>query len=226
MTAGSIFMPIILGSDKTTMSIGTGNNAYYPLYLSIRNVCNHIRHAHRDALVLVGFLAIPKSRFDFLIPHMNTYHTIHLAKKEHLSDRQFRKFRCQLFHSSLSAILNSLRPGMRQTEVVKFGDGHFRHVIYDFGPYIYCRLRGTGAPCVHCTWMVCKVSGGSLCLSYESQDTRCQERTWMKTLSIAIEHLSKHYLKRLHCRLCGMNMGLSVTLWWVTFICLCTRHHL
>lgn len=54
-------MPIILGSNKTTVSVGTGNNEFYPLYLSIGNVHNHVRRAHRDALVLIGFLAIPKS---------------------------------------------------------------------------------------------------------------------------------------------------------------------
>ncbi|KAG1856602.1 hypothetical protein C8R48DRAFT_749163 [Suillus tomentosus] len=36
-THGSAFVPIILGSDKTTVSVGTGNNEYYPLYASIAN---------------------------------------------------------------------------------------------------------------------------------------------------------------------------------------------
>ena len=55
-------MPVILGSDKTTVSIATGNNEYYPLYASIGNVCNNVQRAHRDALAIVGFLAIPKSK--------------------------------------------------------------------------------------------------------------------------------------------------------------------
>ncbi|KAG8219267.1 hypothetical protein J3R82DRAFT_108 [Butyriboletus roseoflavus] len=37
-THGSAFILIILGSDKTTMSVATGNNEYYPLYMSIGNV--------------------------------------------------------------------------------------------------------------------------------------------------------------------------------------------
>ncbi|KAG1843384.1 hypothetical protein DFJ58DRAFT_717807 [Suillus subalutaceus] len=37
-THGSMFVPIILGSDKTTVSVGTGNNEYYPLYASIGNL--------------------------------------------------------------------------------------------------------------------------------------------------------------------------------------------
>jgi hypothetical protein len=60
-THGSMFVPIILGSDKTTVLVATGQNDYYPLYALIRNVQNHVRRAHRNAVSLVGFLAIPKS---------------------------------------------------------------------------------------------------------------------------------------------------------------------
>ena len=45
-THGSMFVPIILGSDKTTVSVATGQNEYYPLYMSIGNVHNSIRRAH------------------------------------------------------------------------------------------------------------------------------------------------------------------------------------
>lgn len=53
-------MPVILGSDKTTVSVATGQNEYYPLYLSLGNVTNGVRRAHRNAVVVIGFLAIPK----------------------------------------------------------------------------------------------------------------------------------------------------------------------
>jgi Plavaka transposase len=56
-----MFAPVILGSDKTTVSVATGNNEYYPLYASVGNVHNNVRRAHRNALSLIGFLAIPKS---------------------------------------------------------------------------------------------------------------------------------------------------------------------
>ncbi|KAG1864575.1 hypothetical protein C8R48DRAFT_747864 [Suillus tomentosus] len=81
-TLGSTFVPVILGSDKMTVSVGTGNNEYYPLYASIGNIHNN------------------------------------------------------LFHSSLSKILNPLKPGMMTPEVTCFGDGHYRRVIYGLGPYI------------------------------------------------------------------------------------------
>ncbi|KAG2104001.1 uncharacterized protein F5147DRAFT_746603 [Suillus discolor] len=91
-TLGSTFVPVILGSDKTTVSVGTGNNEYYPLYASIGNIHNNVRRAHRDGVAL--------------------------------------------FHSSLSKILDPLKPGMTTPEVTCFGDGHYQHVIYGLGPYI------------------------------------------------------------------------------------------
>jgi hypothetical protein len=57
-----MFVPVILGSDKTTVSVATGNNEYYPLYASLGNVHNNVRRAHRNAVSLIGFLAIPKSK--------------------------------------------------------------------------------------------------------------------------------------------------------------------
>ncbi|KAG1831195.1 hypothetical protein DFJ58DRAFT_736700 [Suillus subalutaceus] len=111
--------PVVLGSDKTTVSVATGNNKYYPLYVSIGNVCNNVRRAHRDAASIIGFLAIPKTT------------------KEHTTGNvKFRKFHQQLFHCSLSKILKTLRPGITKYEVAWFGDGHFRRVIYGLGPYI------------------------------------------------------------------------------------------
>ncbi|KAG1905399.1 uncharacterized protein F5891DRAFT_1126157 [Suillus fuscotomentosus] len=105
-THGSMFIPIILGSDKTTVSVGTGNNKYYPLYASIGNVHNNVQHAHRDALVIIGFLSIPKSTC------------------------------INLFHCSLSAILSTLKPAMTKYKVLRCADGHFRHIIFGLGPYI------------------------------------------------------------------------------------------
>ncbi|OJT06799.1 hypothetical protein TRAPUB_2350 [Trametes pubescens] len=59
---GAAFVPIILGSDKTTVSIATGQNEYYPLYASIGNIHNTTRRAHGSGVVLAGFLAIPKGK--------------------------------------------------------------------------------------------------------------------------------------------------------------------
>lgn len=64
---GAMFVPVILGSDKTTVSIATGQTDFYPLYGSIGNVHNSVRRAHKNAVALLGFLAIPKS-------NISTYH--------------------------------------------------------------------------------------------------------------------------------------------------------
>ncbi len=45
-THGMLLVPLILGSDKTTVSIAMGQNEYYPFYLSISNVHNNVHCAH------------------------------------------------------------------------------------------------------------------------------------------------------------------------------------
>lgn len=61
---------------------------------------------------------------------------VELASQEYNSDPQFRKFRRQLFHTSLAHILDSLRPHMTTPILTRCGDGHYRRVIYGLGPYI------------------------------------------------------------------------------------------
>jgi hypothetical protein len=58
------------------------------------------------------------------------------ADKKYSDDAKFRKFRRQLFHSSLAKVLGSLKPGMTKPEVVRCADDHFRRVVYGLGPYI------------------------------------------------------------------------------------------
>ncbi|KAH7904947.1 hypothetical protein BJ138DRAFT_1234046 [Hygrophoropsis aurantiaca] len=117
-THGSTFVPVILGSDKTTVSVATGQTDYYPLYISIGNVHNNVRRAHRNAVAVIGFLAMPKT------------------DKEHSASEAFRRFRRQIFHTSLSKILETLRDSMTVPEVARCADGHYRRIIYGLGPYI------------------------------------------------------------------------------------------
>jgi hypothetical protein len=133
-THGAMLVPLILGSDKTTVSVATGQNEYYPLYLSIGNVRNNVRRAHRDALVILGFLAIPKSKYPIVLSMYNANYFV--ADKRHTGDEEFRKFRRQLFHDSLAHILSNVRPAMNTPEVARTPDGHYRRIIYSIGPYI------------------------------------------------------------------------------------------
>jgi hypothetical protein len=60
MFHGAVLCPIILGSDKTIVSVMTGNHEYYPLYISNGLVHNNVRRAHRGAVGVIALLAIPK----------------------------------------------------------------------------------------------------------------------------------------------------------------------
>ncbi|KAF8804851.1 hypothetical protein BYT27DRAFT_7225140 [Phlegmacium glaucopus] len=115
---GAMCVPIILGSDKTTVSVGTGDIEYHPLYFSIGTVHNSVRRAHWNAVVPIGFLAIPKEdhKYD--------------------NDQKFHQFKRQLYHSSISAILSTLKPAMKTPTVYRCPDGHFRRMIFDLGPFI------------------------------------------------------------------------------------------
>ncbi|KAG5221584.1 Transcriptional repressor TUP [Salix suchowensis] len=113
---GTMLVPVVLGSDKTTVSVATGNNEFYPLYGGIGNVHNKVRRAHRDAISLIALLAIPKSELN---PYTNTMHmltrlSLRSASREYQNDANFHKFRRQLFHTSLYHILRSLKPYMTQ----------------------------------------------------------------------------------------------------------------
>jgi hypothetical protein len=60
-THGAMFVPVVAGSDKTTVSVATGHQEYHPVYMSPGNLTNIARRAHGNALLPVAFLPIPKS---------------------------------------------------------------------------------------------------------------------------------------------------------------------
>lgn len=59
-----------------------------------------------------------------------------LADRAYADNDNFKHFRRQLFHSSLSMILSSLKNGMSKYEIMQCPDGHFRRIIFELGPYI------------------------------------------------------------------------------------------
>ena len=77
-----MFCPVILGSDKTTVSVATGQNEYYPLYASAAVIQNHVRRAHRNGLALIGFLSIPKSKLQPINIFMYLFKTFCIQRKE------------------------------------------------------------------------------------------------------------------------------------------------
>ena len=129
-----MFVPIILGSDKTTVSIATGQNEYYPLYLSIGNVQNHIRRAHKNALVIIGFLPIPKGRSSTTFPY--TLCLCLLGARKDTDTEEFRLFKRTLTHGSIAHILLAVKPFMKTPDIVQCSDQYFRRAIYGLGPHI------------------------------------------------------------------------------------------
>ncbi|PSS33983.1 hypothetical protein PHLCEN_2v1973 [Hermanssonia centrifuga] len=115
---GAMIMPLIFGSDKTTVSVATGQNDYYPLYMSSGVITNAYRRAHCNSVFPIAFLATPKSG------------------RKYDKDPVFQKFRWQLFHKSLAFIMRSLKPGMTTKQLVRCPDGHYRYMLYCLGPYI------------------------------------------------------------------------------------------
>ncbi|KAI6021265.1 hypothetical protein EDC04DRAFT_2869822 [Pisolithus marmoratus] len=115
--AGATLVPIILGSDKTAVSVVTGQTDYYLLYLSIGNVHNTTCHAHHDAVVLIAFLAMPKCILQSLLPTMMTPETVlcaHIADYEeqaHLSCIMCNWCPRQPFTSMFPYILHQLVKG-------------------------------------------------------------------------------------------------------------------
>lgn len=90
-------------------------------------------------LLCLGFLASSKVRTRSQAGSSTT--SIQLiwsfaAEKRYKDNAKFRKYRHQLFHDSLSEIFKELKPAFTTPEVVCYGDGHYRRLIYGFGPYI------------------------------------------------------------------------------------------
>ncbi|KAK0445666.1 uncharacterized protein EV420DRAFT_1622636 [Desarmillaria tabescens] len=92
--AGAMYIGVILGSDKTTVSVATGNVEYYLVYLSIGNLHNSAQRGHHNGVIPIAFLAIPKS------------------DRKYDRDLAFWLFKKKLYHQSLTAILHSLQPAM------------------------------------------------------------------------------------------------------------------
>lgn len=78
-THGAMLVPIIGGADKTTVSVQTGNQEFHPAYMSLGNIHNDARRAHREGVLPIAFLAIPKGTPDFVylrVHHLSGCHPL------------------------------------------------------------------------------------------------------------------------------------------------------
>ncbi|KAF8962421.1 hypothetical protein BDZ97DRAFT_1662882 [Flammula alnicola] len=115
---GAVFIPIVAGSDKTTVSVATGHQEYHPVYMSPGNITNLARRAHGSGMLPVAFLPIPK------------------ASKRQRKKPEYTKFVRQLYHACLACIFEPLKAGMTTPELIRCPDGHLRRAFYGIGPYI------------------------------------------------------------------------------------------
>ncbi|KAH7905566.1 hypothetical protein BJ138DRAFT_1017534, partial [Hygrophoropsis aurantiaca] len=114
-THGAMFVPVIAGSDKTTVSVATGHQEYHPVYMSPGNITNIACRTHGTSVLPVAFLPIPKGESLY----------IRNSKTE------------APHHAALALVFEPLWAGMTtRLEVVRCSDGHFRQAIYGLGPYI------------------------------------------------------------------------------------------
>ena len=65
-THGVMVVPIISGSDKTTASVGTSQQEYHPVYVSVGNISNTAWQSHGIGVLPVAFLPIPKGKWSYL----------------------------------------------------------------------------------------------------------------------------------------------------------------
>ncbi|KAF8999699.1 hypothetical protein BDQ17DRAFT_1391507 [Cyathus striatus] len=115
---GTIFIPVITGSDKTTVSVAMGHQEYHPVYMSPGNFTNSAHCAHGNAVLPVAFLPIPKT------------------SKHQQKTKLFKTFVQQLYHACLTKVFSPLWPGMTTPEIVHCPDGHLCCAFYGLGPYI------------------------------------------------------------------------------------------
>ncbi|KAH9991215.1 hypothetical protein BJV74DRAFT_795951 [Russula compacta] len=104
-THGAMFVLVIIGSGKTTVSAATGHQEYHPVYMSPSNLTNMAWQAHGNGLLPVAFLPIPKT------------------SKKHQKKAEYQKFCHQIYHACLAYIFKPLKAGMTKPEIVKCPDG-------------------------------------------------------------------------------------------------------
>ncbi|KAF8985645.1 hypothetical protein BDQ17DRAFT_1494815 [Cyathus striatus] len=108
----TMFIPIIAGSDKTTVSVATGHQEYHPVYMSPGNLTNMTCQSHGNAVLPVASLPIPKT------------------SKKHRKSKTFKTFICQLFHACLVKIFSPLEPGMTTPELILCPDADYPEQVW------------------------------------------------------------------------------------------------
>jgi hypothetical protein len=78
---GAMLIPIIAGSDKTTVSVAIGYQEYHPLYISVGNISNIMWRSHSVGIKPIVLLPIPKS--EILLQQVSILSLVLASKKHH-----------------------------------------------------------------------------------------------------------------------------------------------
>ncbi|KAK6988610.1 hypothetical protein R3P38DRAFT_3409362 [Favolaschia claudopus] len=133
-THGAMFVPVVAGSDKTTVSVATGHQEYHPVYVSPGVLTGIARRAHGNGVLPGAFLPIPKT------------------SKRHRKKPAYQQFVRQMYHACLAHFFAPLKTAMTTPEVIRCPDGHFRRAVYGLGPYIADYPEQVWLSCIVQNW--------------------------------------------------------------------------
>ncbi|KAF8167103.1 hypothetical protein B0H34DRAFT_791874 [Crassisporium funariophilum] len=97
---GAMLVPVLAGSDKTTVSVATGHQEYLPVYASPGNISNAARRGHGNGVLPFAFLPIPK------------------ASKTQRKKPVYQQFCRQLYHKCLEVAFSPLKAYMTDTKQI------------------------------------------------------------------------------------------------------------
>lgn len=163
-----MFTPIILGSDKTTVSVATGQNEYWPLYISIGNIRNNVRRAHRGGVALLGFLSIPKSRIFRALISLLTLINQNISQQEILRRRSFPQVQAPTFPYLTLEDPRAPQSGNDNAGSCPLSGRPFPPRDLWSGT-VHRRLSRTSTSCMYRSRLVCKVSPPLLSTQYRCQ---------------------------------------------------------
>ena len=153
-----MFVPVVAGSDKMTVSVATSHQEYHPVYMSPGNLSNLARRVHGNALLPVAFLPIPKSTCLFFDLTLITNLPAWICSNKEASEK------CQV-PSILPADISCL-PGtslsITQSRYDNPGGCKMSRRPFSscclWSRTIYCRLSGAGVACCYRPRLVSEVS--------------------------------------------------------------------
>lgn len=119
LDAGSTVVPVIVSTDKTQLSVFSGQKEAYPAYLSIGNIPKSIRRKpslHAQTL----FAYLPTAQF-------NT---------ADLTNTDIRMAKARAFHYAMKHIFSSLKEAGKEGVLMTSGDGKTRHCFPILAVYI------------------------------------------------------------------------------------------